>query len=138
MENTQKVPIYKQKKILIPGVLLFAIASVIAAAIWYNTATAEITVNEALSAVPLTYTVSAFPGETKIYSINVTNAASVPLNTYLNWTESSNPAIVTYTTNLPITQLTVPGLNVINVSFTIKNDSTIGVFNGTITLFRIP
>ena len=125
------------KKLLF-GVILgtMLLGLVIASAIYYHTIPVTSTIGEALSSTTVALNFSGFPGETIIQNIDVNNVANVPLNTELTWTEGNNLNLVNYTNDLPKTINLVPGANVVPVSFTYATDSTIGDFDGNITLTR--
>jgi len=137
----QKKAFYKSKAFIIPLMVLALAGFITAAAIYFQTIPVDITVDEALSAVPLTVSVaSIFPGETHTETITVQNDASVPLYTTMDWAEDQNPDGVTYAIDGGLTAGTItlaPGVNNVDVSWTIDEDSPIGTYNGTITLSRV-
>lgn len=128
---------YKLLALVIGSILLIGLT--IAGVVWYQTIAVDVTVNEALSAVPIGISViGSYPGETIRENITVENKANVPLYTRLTWTEQSNVNSVTYTNGgaLSGTQSLSPGFNILSVEWTINVDSPTGTFNGTIALER--
>jgi hypothetical protein len=123
------------KKLLIPLFSVLAIG-LIAAAVLIVTLPAHVTINEALSTTLVEVAVSGYPGETISYSIPIDNAANVPLNVELTFTETS-PGGVFYSTNFPLTQTLQSGENEVVVNFTIESDSPVGVIEGNIAINRI-
>ena len=130
-----------KKKLMTFSMLgLFALA-LVSAVVHYQTINVDITVDEALSALPVVISVTgAYPGETITEDITITNTADVSLYTTLTWTEVTNVAGVTYTTNQALdgVQTIAPnGDTILTISFTIEEDSEIGTFDGTVVLDRV-
>lgn len=124
------------KKIAVPMAVAL-LATLVAAAVLYNTSTVDVTINEALSTVNTSLAFSGFPNETISRNIVVHNAGSNPLNSRFTWSQDQNVNGVVYTTNLPMNQSMLPGDNNVTVSFTIAPDSPVGSYNGTVSLNRV-
>ena len=126
------------KKYLLFGIpAILAIGFVVAAAVYFSTINTTVTVSEALSTLTTTITINpVYPGETDVATFNLTNQASVPLTLSLAWTQQDNANLVSYTTDMPKQVIVQPGENTISVAYTISTDSTIGTFDGNITLAR--
>ena len=96
-----------------------------------------VTVSEALSTTTVDQSVSAFPGEPETISINVDNAASVPLNVEISFSETSNANGVIYTADMPKTVVASPGSNTFDVTYNIASDSPTGTLETKVSLTRI-
>lgn len=127
----------KQKKVVIPLMALMLIGFVVAGAVYYHSISVTATVGEALSSADVAIDFSGYPGETIVKTFNVNNAANVPLDTRVSWTETENLNGVTYSNDMTKVVTLAPGVNTIGVQFVYNEDSTIGNVLGTITLERI-
>ena len=132
----QKVPFYKRKIYVIP-LALFALISIVSAVVFIASIHVNVSVNEALSTTTTSLSISGFPGETIESIIDIHNEASVPLNIELSCTETSNVNGVTYTTDMPKILILAPGDNNVSVSHVIASNSSIGSFEGDISITRI-
>jgi hypothetical protein len=127
------------KKLMVGGILGVLLLGVfVVAAVIYQSVSADVTVNEALSISSMVCSVAAFPGESVLCEFSIANAASVDLDTTLAWVEGSNMNNVLYTHDAPKT-VTIPASSTedVFVNFTIASGSPTGDFNGTVTATRI-
>lgn len=134
----------KKKFLVIPLIAIMGIALAYAASIYISSTHTDVTVNEALTTTPASFTFALMPGETYADNFTITNAANVPLKADINWVESTNTPTnlsdvnLTYSTNMPQTSVVLaPGPNVISLNWTVDTDSTIGTFDGDVIVTRV-
>ena len=120
--------------LLLPALLL---VSTVLAGVVFKQLDVTVTVSEALSTTTVDQSVSAFPGEPETISINVDNAASVPLNVEISFSETSNANGVIYTADMPKTVVASPGSNTFDVTYNIASDSPTGTLETKVSLTRI-
>lgn len=139
--NTNRRKTKMNKKLLIFGVPILALAVVSAVAIFLASVDTTVTVSEAfdISVVPLTVTDVYTDGIEHCVDVLVTNSASVPLNAQFTWIEDTNVALVTYTTDAdtPRTDVLTSGANSVPICFTVATDSPVGVIEGHVTVERV-
>ena len=133
------IPERKVNKKLVMGMTLsiLLLTLVVAVVILITNVPTSVNVSEALSTNSSSLSFSGYPGENIIQSININNAASVSLYARLSFNETNNTAGVNYTTNLPLNVTVSPGVNNVNVAFTISNSSQVGTVNGNVVLERL-
>ncbi len=79
-----------KKKLLIFGIPILFIGLAMALGVYFNSVKIDSNISEPLSSSSVSLDLSAYPGETKLETIDVRNAATVPLTVSLNWIEKSN------------------------------------------------
>lgn len=132
MENEiKKVPIYKQKKFVIPATLLLC-ATLVFAAVAIATHEVTVNVNEVLSSSQngIPFTITAEPNADTIYQYNVTNLASVEEYTIVHITEKGTSGS-NYTVSGNETKITVPAKTTdypINITIHVAADDSPGTF----------
>jgi hypothetical protein len=129
------------KKLVMPVVAVMLMVAFVSAVVIYQSINVDITVEEALSAVPIDVTVAgSYPGETISQDITIHNNANVPLYTTLEFIEGTNDNGVTYSTGGALSGVQTIGADgdtVLTVTWTIDEDSNTGNFLGVINLTRV-
>lgn len=126
---------------LVLGVLM--IGAVTATVAYFHTSDVTLTVTEARSSEDVAFSFNCLSGTTDTKNVVIYNAASVPLNVALDWTELTNTngtdiGVVIYTNNLPLNATLIPVDNtVIPVTFTCDAITDAGTVTGTIGYSKI-
>jgi hypothetical protein len=126
-----------QRKVLMASAALLGTGGVAFAAVLIATLPAQVTVNEAFSTTTASISISLFPGETGCSAIAIDNAASVPLDAEFVFSETSNPNLVVYTTDMPKTVTLSSGANSVDACFSVDSASPAGPLNGTVAISRV-
>lgn len=134
-----KVPFYKNKKLVIPAMLVLALGVIVsAAAVYFHSTTMDLTVTEARSSADLPFSLACNSGETVTKDLTIHNAANVALSARLTFVEDENLAGVIYTDNLPKDISLAPSADTtVTVTFTCDEVTPAGVMKGTINYEKI-
>ncbi len=125
------------KKKLLYGLLLPLFAVVlVSAAILFATIPVTFSVGEALSTTTTSLDFSGVVSECITESIDVENIANNDLPVQLTWVETSNENGVTYTIDVPRTEILNNGANTIDVTLCYADGSVIGSVSGDLILSR--
>mgnify|MGYP000008669941 CR=1 FL=1 len=118
-----------RRGLLLAILLTAAIASVAAYVMW--TYTVKVTVQEAFQvSTNLPDQFNIYPGETKTYTITVTNLASGKLKAEIHWEEIENPNNVKYEVHVqpPSKEIAPKATENFTVEIKVKGDSPTGTF----------
>ena len=136
MEQANK-PLYKRKALYMPLFAILFLSCAFALGVYIASVPTTVTVSEAVSVSTVSLSVAAYPGETITKDIVIENAASVSQDVTLSWVETSNVALVDYSSDMTKTVTLAPGTNNVTVSFAINHASTTGAVDGNVEVTRV-